>query len=325
MLADAIDEHQFDVSVLPFSIIEGVTVEDVSPMLQNSFDWLQGEIGRYDLRDLKSVRYAIVHRYKTDSPDSSEADERSDNLLHNIAACLRIIRPMRQIALLMRGELRDNGALDVKYFDHPINLLQVPEVQKLFHLRNSDLELLRSVAPYFLGGMKGEFRKFRMAVEFHESGHFDHWYWKARYSLWCSATEALFTSLGKEHMGSLVATERIKWFLGTDTSIYEPGDIPPFFPQAQFTVGDVVGDAYKLRNSIAHGGRTPDYFFEDTRPGGDGRFLKRVDVLLEAVSFVVRKSLLRILQDKLLNHFANNNAAIAYFSAAGLVRSKLQK
>jgi hypothetical protein len=324
-LARAGEERPFDLTVLPFRIMQGVTVENISAMLApDTFAWLQGEIGRHDLADVENVRYAIVHRYETeDRAEGSNADIQSEQLLRNIAVCLRIIRPMRQIALLMRGELQENGTLNLGHLDHPINLLELPEVQKLFHLRNADLELLRALTPYFLQGMHGEFWKFKMAVQFYEAGYFDHWFWKARYSLWCSGMEALFTSQGREHMGSLVAKARIRWFLGSDTPIYDPGDIPRYLRQPPFNVGSVINDAYTLRNAIAHGDRTPNEFFRNGRQGVSGQ-LNRADVMLEAVSFVLRKSLLRILQDGLLNNFADNTASIAYFSAAGLTLSQLR-
>lgn len=232
---------------------------------------------------------------------------------------------MRQRASLMRGELREDGTLDVQHLEHPVDLMEVPEVQKLFHLRNRDVDLLRAVANDFLRAMQGEFWKFRMAVDFHQAGHFQDRYWKARYLLWCSAVEAIFTSDHPEHRGSFVAKERIKWFLGTTTSIYDPGDIPNFVPQPDITVGDVVDDMYRVRNFIAHGDRIPDEYFGRTMRRGLNGDLNVVAVLQEAVSFVIRKSLLRILQDNLLDHFSSRTTAEAYFAAARLTLAEIRR
>jgi len=60
------------------------------------------------------------------------------------------------------------------------------------------------------------------------------------------------TSHSWEHQGSLVATSRIKWFLGETTRIYAPSDIPSWIQRPQFTVGQLVGDLYghaKLRSA----------------------------------------------------------------------------
>jgi hypothetical protein len=201
-LADALDSEPFDTSVLPFEVVRGVTVEQTATLFnENTFRWVANEMGRHDLNDLQSVRYALVHRYEVANPAVAEhADVDSERLVRNVAVCLRVIRPMRQRAGFMRGELRD-GAVDVQHFEHPVNLLEVPEVQKLFHLRNADLNLLRLVAGDFLRALEGVFWKFRMALEFHDRGHFEDTYWKARYLLWCSAIEAIYTSKDWEHRG----------------------------------------------------------------------------------------------------------------------------
>lgn len=250
--------------------------------------------------------------------------EESSQVVYNMAACLRLIRPTRQSAQLMQGAVRDDGTFDVQRFDHPLEFHEVPEVQKFFALRNCDAEELRSKAPEFLRAMGGKVSKFRMSVQFYELGHFQPWQWKARYILWCCAIESIFTSHNQEHQGSLVAKERIKWFLGKSTSIYRPGDISNLLPQPGITVGEVLDDLYKLRNFIAHGDRVPDRFFSEIRRQTFGNNVAAFETLLEAASFVVRSSLLKILDDGLLNQFEDAAAAEAYFGKAGLTKSKLR-
>src|SRR5262249_11316114 len=134
--------------------------------------WVRNELGRRDFEDVREVQYALVHRYTTEhAGEGSKADEESEKLVRNLIACLRLIRPMRQRTSLMRGELSTNDTINVQHFEHPNEVSEVPEVQKLFHLRNVDLEVLRQLSPAFLRGMKDEFWKFRMAIEFHEAGH----------------------------------------------------------------------------------------------------------------------------------------------------------
>ncbi len=325
---DIIDGNPFDARILPFQIKKDFTVEDVRPMFgANTFAWVQSELGRHDLEDLEGVEYAIVHRYTTvHAAHGNEDDLKSEGMVRNLAACLRLIRPMRQRTSLMRGELGEGGKINVQHFEHPKEILQVPEVQKLFHLRVSDLTLLRELAPKFLAAMRSETWKFRMAVEFHEAGHFQDWYWKARYSLWCSALEALYTSQTPEHRGSLVARERIKWFLGANTSIYDKGDIPDYvYPQPNVTVGSIVEDLYTLRNFIAHGDRVPDDFYNRKSRQGISREHSLLEVLIEALSFIIRKSLLRILRENLLQNFSNAVGSEAYFGAAGLTTTVIRQ
>jgi hypothetical protein len=48
-------------------------------------------------------------------------------------------------------------------------------------------------------------------------------------------------------------------------------------------------------------------------------------VLHEATSFIIRASLLKILEDDLLEHFANGPASDSYFGSKGLTGSMLRK
>lgn len=226
---------------LPVKILTDVGIEDVRALLDaETFEGIAEHFGKYALADVKAVRYALVHRYSSDATGQDAAlNQQSERLIRNLAACLRLIRPMRQRAGLMRGELR-NGALRTEFIEHQAPM-EVPELHRLFSVRDGDIDLFRAVAGHFLAAMAGPFWKFRMAIEFHETGYFLP-LWKARYILWCSAIESLYTSENFQHRGSLVATERIKWFLGANTSIYSPGDIPRFMQQANVSVGTIVGD-----------------------------------------------------------------------------------
>jgi hypothetical protein len=233
---------------------------------------------------------------------------------------------MREKAYLVHGTVQEPaGSFSVQGFDVPaVELMEVPEVQKLFKLRIQDAENLHKYLPDFLLAMRGDYWKFKMAVQFYSRGHFQSLDWKARYLLWCSAIESIYTSHLWEHQGSLVATSRIKWFLGVDTSIYAIGDLVGSLPDPGITVGNIVSDLYDMRNFIAHGDRLPNSFFENMRTGlGCG--VTKAEVLLEAASFIVRASLIRILNNGLLSHFADAGPAEAYFGNERLTKSALKR
>jgi hypothetical protein len=85
-----------------------------------------------------------------------------------------------------------------------------------------------------------------------------------------------------------------------------------------------VDDLYEVRNFIAHGDRIPDRIFQDTlRDGFSGR-VTVFQVLFETQSFIIRKSLLKILHDDLLNHFADAAPAEAYFEGNGLTNTAIR-
>ncbi|MGD0923345.1 MAG: hypothetical protein ABSA70_16515 [Terriglobia bacterium] len=325
-LAGAVDDEQFDLNKLPFDVAEDVRIEAVFDRFwKGTFDLFKERLGTDRVDDLKSVRYALVHRYDPE-PGEYQQRERSEKTVRMLAACLRLIRPMRQNALLMQGNFRDqDGTFDVRHCELPAtHLIEVPQVQQEFSLRNRDADDLRAYAPEFLRGRRGQFWKFRMAVQFHELGHFQSLHWKARFLLWCSAIESIFTSHDREHHGSLVATSRIKWFIGRNTSIYGPGDISNLLQDPHITVGQVVGDLYDMRNYVAHGDRIPDPYFADILRHGFNGGVKKWEVLLEAASFIIRTSLLKILREGLLDHFADASAAEAYFSGGNLTKSALK-
>jgi hypothetical protein len=323
------DDEPFDRSVLPVQIVPFVTIEDAEPLFrEDQFDWLTHYLSKKELDTLESMRdsVAIVHRYQPDVYDSGrggEADKKAEMLVRNVAACLRLILPTGQTAGFMRGTVGDDFTLHEDHFESPTAFVNVPNVQKLFSLRNRDVTRLQAAAQKFLDAMTGEYWKFRMSVELHEAGHFSHTYWKARFSLWCSALEALFTSNTPDHKGSLVARERIKWFLGGSTPIYPSGDIPSFDVQSELTVEDIIEDLYELRNSVAHGDKTADKFYKNKRPTLDQPVIL-VEVLHEATSFIIRASLLKVLDDNLLKHFANGPASDSYFGSQGLTGSVLR-
>jgi hypothetical protein len=317
------DDEPFNPEVLPFSVTPFITVEDVSSLFNDETSrWVEREMGRHDMEDLRSVRYAVVHRYSAGPYINDDANAESGRLVREVAACLRLIRPMRQRASLIQGEVKPVQGFDVQHFEHPINLMEVPEVQKLFHLRNRDLPVLREVAARFLAAMHGEYWKVRMAVQFHDHGHLEGTFWKPRYSLWMAGLEALYTAPDSDHSGRLVTTEQAKHFLGADTNIYEPGDVPSCLPQAEIRVGDVLKDLYAVRNCIVHGERVPDEFFGPCRQGPNGP-VNRVSVLLEALSFILRKSILRVLKENLLEEFKDSPASRRYWGGFSLTRRTL--
>lgn len=325
-LAGTVDDEQFDLNKLPFDVAEDVRIEAVLGRFRKAtFDVFRARLGADRMGDLESVRYALVHRYDPE-PGEYQRSESSEKTVRMLAACLRLIRPMRQNALLMQGNICDqDGTFDVMHFELPgVHLLEVPEVQKLFKLRNQDADDLRAYAPEFLRGMRGQFWKFRMAVQFHELGHFQPSDWKARFLLWCSAIESIYTSHNWEHQGSPVAKSRIKWFVGENTSIYGSGDISNLLQDPGIAVGQVVEDLYEMRNYIAHGDRIPAPYLTDILRHGFSGGVRKWEVLLEAASFIIRTSLLKILREGLLNHFADAGPAEAYFGARSLTKSALR-
>ena len=264
------DDDAFDKSLLPFTVLPNVTIEDVSSFInEEAFQWAKSALGSEDFKTLTKMRYAITYRYQTVHINRGDEDATAEVYITNIAACLRLIRPMRQTSLVMQGQVTQEGTFDLQHFDHPI-LLEVPEVQKLFHLRKDDLGLLKLLVPSYLTAMMGEYWKIRLAIQYHDGGHWEDRFWKPRFTLWVSGVDALYATHDSDHSGRLVVSERVKHFLGADTNIYEPGDIRSYLPQAQFTVAEIIDDVYEVRNLIVHGERVPTKYSLKGRDGVSG-------------------------------------------------------
>jgi hypothetical protein len=320
---------------LPLDIADGATLEDVSALVPaGSFDIIRQRSGTEIVDTLQGIGHALIHRFEPRlivNPETQELvseamqDSASTNLINLLSACLRIIRPTRENITTMHGNVRMDRTLDVMGFAHPIDLMNVPVNQKLFSIRNQDITDLIAFAPGFLRAMRGDFWKFRMAVQFYQLGFYQQLDYKARYLLWASAIESLFTSNHQRHRTSIVAIARIHWFLGADASIYPPGELTDLVPNPQITIRDITADLYRVRNYIAHGDRMPDnYFLEARRPGLGPDVVNLIDVLMEAQSFIIRKSLLKILREDLLDHFADADAAQDYFAANHLTKDDIR-
>jgi hypothetical protein len=325
-LARECGREQFDLSRLPIEIVPGVRIEDVSTYIaSDTFKLVERDLGARAVKTLSETHYALVHRHdaKTTFQNGEMVQEhayieQSEQLVRKVAACLRVIRPMRQYSNFMRGIVRDDGKFDVRHFQSPADLIAVPEIQALFLLRDKDADDLVTFAPEFLRAMDGNFWKFRMAVQFHELGYWaQEDKWKARYLLWASAIESIYTS--HTNQGSRLAKRRIKWFLGESTSIYPLEDLADtMLPDPRISIGLIADDLYKLRNFIAHGDRIPDAYFNKICRSGLNGGVTLYEGLFEAQSFIIRSSLLKILQAGLLSHFEGAATADAYFKSHGL-------
>jgi hypothetical protein len=319
-------EDQFTIP-LPVEIAEGVTLEDVSALMPpDSFDGFKKRIGTDATDRLEGVRHALIHRYeptfmfddnKKELITHEMQDHASEQRVSIIRALLRLIRPTREEAQQMHGNVFSDGSLDVMGFGHPALISEVPQNQRLFTIRNEDIEALIALSPTFLKAMREDYWEIRMAVQFHELGHYQVYDPKARYLLWMAAIEGLYTSV--EEQGSGLAKARIRWFLGDNTSIYPKGELHDLNEEPHITVGDILDDLYLMRNCISHGDRLNDKYFAVKRADlTEG--LPLFGVLTEGASFIIRYSLLKILHDGLIEHFVGATESAAYFAANGLSR-----
>jgi hypothetical protein len=336
VLRGGIDGDDFDASTLPLALNDGAAIEDVSSrILDDEFEFLRGHLSDDSIKQLRQIKYAIVHRaadYEDDGKGgfilSTELLRRSENIVAENAALLRLIRPTSQKAQMISGAIRGDGTFSIRHLNDPLTFVDAPQNQKYFTVRTSDIQDLAVYGSTFRKAMHDPNWKFRMAVQMHEAGYFQNTEWKARYFLWSAAVEALFTSKGtdwQQNSGSLVVGERVKDLLGPKTQIYSGGELPSLIPNPNIAIEDIIGEISCLRNHIAHGDKVPDYYFNSTGRDDANGPVPKVAVLIEALSFLVRMSLLKIMKDGLLPHFSDDTSLNAYYRSKRLRKADLQR
>jgi hypothetical protein len=328
-------DGSFDDTLLPFEVFQGVFIENVSSLIpKDEFDYCKAELGTNLIEHLEHIKYGLIHRFPTFELDAStgamkfehEIAEDSKILIEQAVACLRLIRPFVQHPQFLGGSVGDDGSLRHIHFNHPIPFLSSLPNQTIMAIRTQDVKELKSVFPLFRTAMLGNYWKFRMSVDMFQSGYFQQTHWKLRFFMWTAALEALFTSHSSpEHRGGLVAKERVKELLGATTLIYPSGDLSQYESDPHLTVGSVIDEIYCLRNHLAHGDKVPDCYFQTTGRHGLNGPISKWETLSEAVSSIVRQSLMTILVKNLLVHFQDAPASEAYFGSLGLTKSKLEK
>jgi hypothetical protein len=300
---------------------ENLTIEDVSHLIRpDTFSLWKADcfISKDTARAVDNVKYAIVHRYSSSYERDGELEKHSTELINSAVACLEVIRPTRRSrAMNIHGVIKADGTFYAHGFGTTHEPADVPEVQKLFTIRKKDTDVLSLVLPEFIklyqkddeGNLKDEYEPLRMAIQLYEQAYAIH-YWKARHILWWSAIEALYGSNEDAAMARIYAlfgsNDLIK---GYRCPIYETGDIPSCYyppPDSIRTLGEMVPLIYKVRNLSAHGQKVPeDHFGTISHPLGG---TVAVDVLAEAATLIIRKTLVEILQRGLRDKFKNRDA-----------------
>jgi hypothetical protein len=308
----------------PYTILEteNLTIEDVSHLITpDTFSlWKRDCFVSKDIASaLDNVKYAIVHRYSSQIERHPGLDKQSANLIDFAVSCLALIRPTRKShAMHIPGVIRPDGRFDPQGFSARHEVADVPEIQKLFTIREKDIKLLTSVLPEFIqlyqkdekGRLKDDYEPIRMAVQLYGEAY-SLSYWKARHILWWSAIEAIYGNSDDAAMARIYALFGNKNLVdGYNCPIYEREDIPScFFPSSEslHTLGKMVPLIYEVRNASAHGQKVPDsHFVPVPHPLGQG--VVGIDALAEAATFIIRKTIMEILQRGWKDDFTNRAA-----------------
>jgi hypothetical protein len=300
---------------------ENLSIENVSHLITPSTFSLWTKdcyVSKDTASALENVKYAIVHHYSSPTERDAGLDGHSTELVNLAAACLALVRPTRKSRVRnVPGVIREDGIFDAQGFTTTHDPAEVPEIQKLFTVRKKDIDVLSSVLPEFIqlyqkngqGGYKDVYEPLRMAIQLYEQAYALS-YWKARHILWWSAIEALYGDSEDAAMARIYALfGNKKLVAGYKTPIYEKDDIPNCYypsPESLHTLGTMVPLIYKVRNASAHGQKVPDSHFSPVaHPFGN---TVGIDALAEAATFIIRKTIIKILQSDWKDDFKDRDA-----------------
>ena len=253
-------DDDFDTSILPFHLTDRLAIEDISDLVPQMSSRLTRQVSGLGLMTSWAISSTQSSSLSSvfNQPGHRQEHVRAGDYAHFMADRSERISgspaPATDYAVpgLFHGDMREDGKFIRLGFDSPIEFVNNPINQRNFGFRTRDAYDLKTYLPLFLLAMEGPFWKFRMAVQMHESAFFQNDDWRAKFFLYTTAVESLFTtqSKGGQHSGSLVATERIKHFLGANTAIYPLGELTSAYPLSGLTVKDVVNEIYCLRNTL---------------------------------------------------------------------------
>lgn len=286
---------------------ENLTIEDMAPLIApDTFSLWATDcfLSKDTIKALRSIRYAVAHRYSSPSNYNTGPDKHADDIVNFAVSCLALIRPTRRSrASNIVGVIKPDGMLDPHQFGTTHDPAEVPEIQKFFTIRTQDIDLLRTILPEFIqlyekddqGRVKDQYEPLRMAVHLYGEAYALH-YWKARHILWWSAIEAIYGNNQDAAMARIYALFGNNALVdGYRCPIYEKGDIPSCYPpdpKNVHTLGEMVPRIYEVRNASAHGQKVPDsYFSAVSHPFGQ---TNGIDVLAEAATFIIRKTVIEI-------------------------------
>jgi hypothetical protein len=300
---------------------ENLTIENVSHLITtDTFSlWTKDcYVSRDTASALQNIDYAIVHRYSSLTDRDAKLDGHSTELVNTAFACLALIRPTRRSrAMNIPGIIKPDGKFEPHGFSAMHDPADVPEIQKLFTIRKKDIDVLTAVLPEFIklyekddkGQLKDEYEPLRMAIQLYGEAYAIS-YWKARHILWWSAIEALYGNSEDAAMARIYALFGNKKMIdGYHRSIYDDEDIPSCYSptgDCHHTLGKMVPLIYDVRNASAHGQKVSALHFVPV-PHPFGPNVVGLDALAEAATFIIRKTVIAILQQGFRDRFKNRD------------------
>lgn len=281
----------------PFQIDTSLTFENTAGLLKpEMFDLWRDMVSKRERDDLASVRFALVHRFESTDYVGRE-EVLSDDYAYKVFLCLRIIKPTKSVFQRIQVRSFDNEKLEVTGFQHPGVWPNVPDSESINDIDLDDIGRLKALLPAFLTLALNGPENIRRAVRHFNVGYTELQDPTTQIVLWMTGIEALFNS-GNIRLSRGGLRDRINESIGLETDIYDSSPMQEYVGGKSFKVGDLFSDLVTLRNRLVHGQWIPPEWKQ--REGRKGLIseIPYADVLRETASFILRKGILKHLEDE---------------------------
>jgi hypothetical protein len=307
-----------DLSGGPINLSNGFSIRDITGLLTpETFGIFQRKLSEEDRESLLAWDLSVVHEFRSDLVIGQE-EVTSEYMMRFVVAALRWLQPTATTdTWFVQGFVSPEGPIKVPTFSaQPGAAITAPQFSsRPQHIFLEDFEVRRGLAnPQAFGGVTPFLPEFErivrdmiggrdsylpivMATRLSEQAYLD-FDPRLRLLKRVMALEALFSS--DRTYGKKALVPRVQKFVGGSTPIYAGANAP-------YTVATTIGDLLTLRNKFAHGDVVPPAFLAaPPDPSVASTNVKSyADVLREASTTMVRASMLRILQDGLLDTFSD--------------------
>jgi len=281
----------------PLDILPGVTLENMEGIISiGNFDLWKEYVSFRDRKELASISICLVNRFES-REHMGLLERGSQDLLHRIFVCLRIVKPTRSPFYAVQFKRGETGEIDVFSFAHPDRKdLNVPGVEALNVINLDDIIVVRKIFAPFRKVIDEGPDNLRRSIQLFEEGYADVYDPVLQLLVWVMGIEAAF-AVGDQPVRRDDLLQNIDQRVGFDRDIYEDSGDRNFFElPSRLNVGDVITDLFNLRNHLVHGGwPDKDWGAKAGRRSISGEAVPYADVLRGAASFILRKSILSFL------------------------------
>jgi hypothetical protein len=310
--------NTFDLSKGRITLPSGFFIDDISGLItEETLQPFLRKLSQEDLENMLAWNLCVIHEFESDLTLGRE-ELTSDLLMRFLVAMLRWISPTQTTDTLFAQGFVDKGK-PLKFqlsSTKPCTTITVPQFavrpQTIF-LEDCEARIGRAVPegfsvarPFFpmierivadvINGSNA-FVPIVVAVRLSEQAYLD-FDPQLRLMKRVMALEALFST--GDTYGKRALVSRVPEFLGERTLIYPT-------TRAPYSVGGIISDICELRNAFAHGDTVPAKFLSTSPEPSVASVNVRsyADVLREASAVILRRCLLKIFTDHLVEAFSD--------------------